>query len=115
MNRPLHYILADDSDIPIPMDDGFAAWKWMDEHPDRRQLELTEFPDGTHVSTVFLCIDHAHWGGDPILWETMIFSGNEEIKDWTNRYHSAAEARVGHWEAVGIAAHKLGIRAPEAG
>ena len=114
-HRPLCYILADDGDIAIPVDNNLDAWRWMHEHPERRQLEYTVFPDGTNVSTVFLCLDHNHFGvGEPILWETMIFSGNEEINGWCHRYHSAVEARVGHWEAVGLAAHKLGIRAPGA-
>ena len=52
-----------------------------------------------HISTVFLCIDHNHFGeGTPILFETMIFGGDSD--DHQERYSTWDEAIVGHDEAV---------------
>jgi hypothetical protein len=52
------------------------------------------------VSTVFLCLDHAHFGGPPILWETMTFGGPDDQAQ--QRYASREAAEDGHREAVTV-------------
>ena len=55
--------------------------------------------DGCGVSTVFLGIDHRFGGGgDPILFETMIFGGPLDGGQW--RYATYDQAERGHAEAV---------------
>lgn len=66
------YIL-DSQGEPKQVDD-FAEWgKWM-ETADCRVMS-TVLPDYTWISTVFLALDHNHFGGPPLLYETMIFGG----------------------------------------
>lgn len=51
------------------------------------------------VSTIFLGLDHNHYGGKPVLFETMIF--REYYNDiYQNRYHTWEESVTGHIEAV---------------
>jgi hypothetical protein len=51
------------------------------------------------VSTVFLALDHRFGGGgDPVLWETMIFQGPHD--GYQERYTSRAAAEAGHAAAV---------------
>ncbi|HEY4383371.1 MAG TPA: hypothetical protein VGN34_02695 [Ktedonobacteraceae bacterium] len=50
------------------------------------------------VSTVFIGLDHNFRGGDPLLFETMIFNDREDLH--CNRYHTWGEAEAGHAEAV---------------
>lgn len=65
-----------------------------------RRVALDEF-DGVTVSTVFLALDHNHFGGEPVLFETMVFGGPHNETQW--RYHSHPEALQGHAQAVAMA------------
>jgi hypothetical protein len=51
------------------------------------------------VSTVFLVIDHAMFGGPPLLFETMIFQEGSNSDLFMECYHTEEEARAGH-EAI---------------
>jgi len=86
--RPLYYRL-DKNHVPVPVK-GAIEMQW-------ERVAFTKFL-GVEVSTVFLALDHAHDGGKPVLFETMIFGGplNEE----QYRYCTWDEAVVGHREAV---------------
>lgn len=68
----------------------------------RRQLARTQVvtPLGTiEVSTVFLVLDHNHFGeGAPVLWETMVFGGPLDARLW--RFASREQAEQGHADAV---------------
>lgn len=61
-------------------------------------LDYFGVDDESRISTVFLGIDHSYWGGavEPILFETMIFDVDDEYEGFQERYHSAAEALIGH-------------------
>ena len=61
-----------------------------------RKIARTEV-GGLVVSTVFLGLDHAFGGGPPLLFETMVFDGEEEE---TERYHTYDEAVEGHEKMV---------------
>jgi hypothetical protein len=50
---------------------------------------------------VFLGVDHAHLGGPPVLWETMIFGFEND--EYQERYTSKADALAGHARAAAIA------------
>lgn len=53
-----------------------------------------------NISTVFLFINHAHGGGDPVLFETMVFQNGTEVCeenfDLVDRYCTWDEAIDGH-------------------
>ena len=60
-----------------------------------------------NISTVFLGIDHSYNGGTPVLFETMIFGGeNDQYKE---RYTSWEEAEKGHKRAVEVVKTKVVI------
>lgn len=50
------------------------------------------------ISTVFLGVDHAYYGGPPILFETMVFRGHLDERQW--RYATWDEAVAGHARIV---------------
>jgi hypothetical protein len=57
------------------------------------------------VSTVFIGLDHNFGGGDPHLFETLVFDdGDNQI---VARYHTWDEAERGHAVAVRFARRKL--------
>ena len=68
------YIL-DKNGIAVPCD-ALVEWaKWMGT--ERAQYHLTDEIAGIRVSTIFLGLDHSFAGGEPILWETMVFNDDE--------------------------------------
>lgn len=73
----------------------WAAWF---ETADRK-VKATELPNDVKVSTVFLGLDH-NWinGGDPILFETMVFGGVLDREQ--DRYSTWKQAEKGHEEMV---------------
>ena len=58
------------------------------------------------VSTVFLGIDHNHFGGTPLLFETMIFGGEHEYEMTRCSTWEVAEAM--HNEMIGRLKGELG-------
>jgi len=50
------------------------------------------------VSTVFLVLDHGYGDAPPVLWETMVFGGLDDMGQL--RYCSREAAVAGHAEAV---------------
>lgn len=68
-----------------------------------RHVDNTYLEDGTHISTVFLGLDHSFGDGPPILFETMIFGGPED--EYQERYSTWEEAEEGHKKAVELAKH----------
>jgi hypothetical protein len=57
------------------------------------------------VSTVWLCVNH-QWGeGPPVIFETMVFGGPEDMECF--RYSTEKEARDGH----AVVVHELVNRA----
>jgi hypothetical protein len=58
-----------------------------------RTVEKTTIGD-VDISTVFLGIDHSFGGGEPLLFETMIFGGDDD--GYQERYSTWDEAVKGH-------------------
>ena len=58
-----------------------------------RIVEQTQIGD-VKVSTVFVGIDYSFGGGEPLLFETMIFGGAED--GYQDRYSTWDEAVKGH-------------------
>jgi hypothetical protein len=74
------------------------AAKWLDDNDHRRIVKRDEIGD-ILISTVFLGLDHS-WtpGGNPVLWETMIFGGEHD--HYQDRYTSHEDAIEGHKKAL---------------
>lgn len=52
------------------------------------------------LSTIWLGIDHS-WGyGDPILFESMLFTEDESVSQWGTRWGTEDEAVAGHVEVA---------------
>lgn len=67
------YIL--DGHTPVQCDDTEVWGKWMHAGDRRVDQDFRAVPP-VRISTVFLGLDHNHFGaGPPVLFETMIFGG----------------------------------------
>jgi len=91
------YILDEHGEVQ-PCPDVLAWGRWMEANRLTRHVaEDYDEGDGekqVRVSTVFLGLDHNHWGGQPILWETMVFGG--ALDGEQQRYASRDAAVRGH-------------------
>jgi hypothetical protein len=64
------YVLVDKKAVPC---DDLLEWAKQFETTDRRVAQ--DYVGNVRVSTVFLGLDHNYWGGEPLLFETMVFDG----------------------------------------
>ena len=87
------YVL--DGKTPVPEPDLLTWTLWL-AHADRC-VALTEQGD-VSVSTVFLGLDHNHFGPTPLLFETMVFRADKSNE--TVHYSTWEEAEKGHAEMV---------------
>jgi hypothetical protein len=92
------YILVDGQ--PRRCDDVRAWARWFETADTDRIVAKTSEGD-VEVSTVFLALDHNFGGGEPLLYETMIFGGPHD--GYQERYASREEAERGHLSAVALA------------
>lgn len=92
------YILIGQTPVPEPDTIKWAHWMETNADNDARRVALTEIPGGT-VSTVFLGLDHRHFGdGPPLVFETMVFADGESADMW--RCSTWLEAEEAHRLAV---------------
>lgn len=100
-NYVFNYILNDQGE-PEPCDDleFWSIWHLSDE---RRKVRQQTFPNAQgqeiYVSTVFLGTNHQFGDGPPVLWETMVWVGDEHL-DFCWRYTSREAAIAGHARVV---------------
>lgn len=88
-----NYIL--DGKTPV-LEPDFIKWaKWYEKS--ERHVKNDYLPNGIHVSTVFLGLDHGY-DGTVLLFETMIFGG--EHNEYQERYETWDEAEAGHQKAI---------------
>ena len=66
------------------------------QDPIYKQVASTYLPNGRHVSTVWLGLDHGFGNGPPLIFETMVFPEAEICE----RYSTEVEAREGHARLV---------------
>jgi hypothetical protein len=81
-----------------PIDDTI---EWGNLRSDEEYSRIGSTVEGDYwVSTVWLGIDHSFLGGPPIIFETMVFKGNADSFDPTDRYmerySTLHEAQSGH-------------------
>lgn len=91
--KDYYYIL--DGKQAKPVEDAIEWGSWYEKS--NRSVDKTKVID-CEVSTVFLGINHAFLGGEPILFETMIFGGQQD--GYCQRYSTWEEAEVGHQKAI---------------
>jgi hypothetical protein len=87
------FFILDADHQPVPADlDTWGAWF---ERIENRLVAWTEANSETHVSTVFLGIDHNYgWHGPRVMFETMVFGGPED--QYQRRYTTWDDAKAGH-------------------
>lgn len=73
--------------------------KWISKNPKQKVVKQELIKD-SKVSTVFLGLDHSWESDTPVLWETMIFGGKEDM--YQDRYTSYKDAVIGHKKAVNL-------------
>lgn len=95
---PEHYILV--GHTPMAVDLLTWAQSWGGDR-DSRRVAYTDINDRCHVSTVFLGLNHNFWGGEPLLFETMVFGG--PLDGDMNRYSTWDQAEQGHNAIVAAA------------
>jgi hypothetical protein len=106
------YILGgEDGHTPVPCYSLHKWGRWLEEKVEHRSLWWTG-NETKWVSTVFLGLDHQHWRGPPLLFETMAFVHEGRMMDLGNgpqpvpetlcqeRYSSWDDAEIGHRSAV---------------
>jgi len=92
----LYYL---DGETIVPCDNLYEWARWFEEANTR--VDYTEITSQCKVSTVFIGIDHRYFGdGPPLVFETMIFGGPDDIDLYQWRYGSWDDAATGHKAAV---------------
>lgn len=109
----MRYILNDKGE-PILCPDLMEWGKWMEDG--NRVLRQTKVGK-LKISTVFLGLDHGFGldgpGGEPVLWETMVFDTTTghavgtDGYDFQTRYSSQSDALEGHAKAVKLATPQI--------
>jgi hypothetical protein len=89
-----NYIL--EGKTPVVEPDLLKWAEWFEKND--RYVEHTVLPGGVEVSTIFLGLDYSFGGGEPLLFETMIFGGDHNR--YQRRYATWKQAEAGHQEAI---------------
>jgi hypothetical protein len=94
MPRPIYY---DRAGHPI------SAEAWGELHADLGYIIVAKTPigDDAEVSTVWTGLDLGLREGPPLIFETMIFGGDHDGRQW--RYPNEVAALAGHDQAVALA------------
>lgn len=95
------YIL-DSSGAPVRELDIHAWSTWLSDHPGACIVGRDQV-DAAIVSTIFLAMDRnfanfPHGGHPPILYETVIFGGPHDMRQW--RYCTRWQAVAGHDQII---------------
>lgn len=72
--------------------------KTLDAKGRNKRVGWTDIKSDVSVSTVWLGLDHGWSGGEPLIFETMIFGGDHD--GWMQRYSSEEAAMRGHLQVV---------------
>jgi hypothetical protein len=84
-------------------------YKLVDKKPIRCDLKELFLQDNSiaknkfgdvEVSTIFLFLDHSFMSGEPILFETMIFGGEND--GYQMRYSTYEDSLIGHENACNL-------------
>ncbi len=96
----LFYYLNDDYSVrPCTLEEWMVQFIKMKE--EKTHVMASDTVNSRLISTVFLGQNHSYFGGEPILFETIIFSnGLLQLDNHWDRYSSWEEAMKGHKEAI---------------
>lgn len=94
-----YYILKDKTPVQVA-----DVREWAAKHEGNSNVARDTFGK-VLVSTVFLGIDHSWDGGEPILFETMIFGGKHD--QYQTRCSTWDEAVIQHEEACKLVRNKF--------
>jgi hypothetical protein len=73
------------------------AWAKKFEDVAYKRVAETTLPDGKWISTVWLGLNYQYGAGPPLIFETMVFPGRDDMGDLDcERYSTEAEAMAGH-------------------
>lgn len=99
------YILVGHEPIVEP---DLMKWaEWWEKHHALRHIAVDEIND-KRVSTVFLGINHKFFGGgQPLLFETMVFTKGSWADEYMERYYTWDEAARGHKRIVNSISRKI--------
>jgi len=90
------YILDKDNN-PVRCNTMEEKIEYDKTYPTRKILGRTHIGE-QRISTVFLGLEHGHGYDKHVLWETMIFGGDND--QYQERYNSHDKAMRGHEEIV---------------
>lgn len=74
-------------------------WAHLLEDQDYRRVKVTRWGP-LLVSTIWLGLNHMHWGGGKLIYETMVFDRREPDEVDMDRYGTEASALRGHQAMV---------------
>lgn len=94
------YVLKDKTPVKVA-----GIKEWYTESFGQEKHVGRDFFGKVIVSTVFLGLDHNHHGGEPILFETMIFGGKHD--QYQTRCSTWDEAVIQHEEACKLVRNKF--------
>lgn len=98
--------LLDEDNNAYPCEDYL---EWAKKFGEMNRVVKQEIVGEFKVSTVFLGINHAYFGGPPLLFETMVFAKGGHVDDYQERYSTWAAALAGHEVAVSLVGACEGI------
>lgn len=88
-----------------PKEVDLMTWaQWIEQR--KNKVARTRVKNGVLISTIFLGLDHQYGDGPPLLFETMIFGGEND--GYQSRYSTWEEAEDGHKSAIKIARQTSG-------
>jgi len=97
---PRWYVLDGERVVPASSMLEWAAW-FEDANT---RVDYTQITSDCSVSTIFIGFNHRYFSdGPPLVFETMIFGGPNDIENNQWRYSSWDDAETGHKAAVRIA------------
>ena len=75
--------------------------EWADWFDEANRVLFQTMVGNRQVSTVFLGLDHSFFeNGPPLLWETMVFGGDDRDEEYAMRYTTYDQALAGHTQTV---------------
>ena len=93
------YFYKDGTPIKGSFED--AVLEWGNLMKDRSYSDIGKTIIGdVKISTVWLGLNHNWDGGDPLIFETMIFGGEHD--EYQERYSTEQQAKLGHQYAVDL-------------
>lgn len=80
----------------------YVTYSVLFQNPEYQHVKK-DVVDGFLISTVWLGLNHNNFNKTPIIFETMIFKGDDNpFEEYQERYATEDEALIGHEKAIEI-------------